>query len=455
MPAKPPSGGNKKKSGGKSGGGSLWLRLFLLLIVAVIGLVGWYWWQEHDPNRKEKPTLDKYVDVEKIKRAPDVLTNVDWQGLSNRVATNLPWVDTKKTNTTTTATATNKTINVSTNLVTRNVPLPRTNETTRTTLPIPIITNNVTLSTGTNLSNTTNTGTNTVVRSLNEEGVRPVQNGLEAQIALARLGFSPGSIDGSLGSQSRSAIRGFQKRNGIPQSGELDAATKTALTIKLPVFTNYTVTESDVASLRPIGKTWLAKSEQDRLAYETILEMVAEKFQSYPAYIKQLNKDVNWDEVPAGTRLTVPNVVPPKAAGRAAYVSIFLADRLLQVYDNNDRLIAQFPCSIAQKVDKRPVGVLHVKVAAENPNYRFDPDVFPESEEAKKLNRKLMIPPGPNNPVGVAWIGLDKPGYGIHGTPSPEAVGRTESHGCFRLANWNAAYLIKMVWLEMPVHVEP
>jgi lipoprotein-anchoring transpeptidase ErfK/SrfK len=433
---------SKSSNGGKkSGGSSIVSRLFLLLLLAVAGLVGWYWWQAHDPSRTEKPTLDKYVDVEKIKRAPDVLTNVDWQGLSNRIATNLPWTEAKGTNPTTTMT--NRTVVVSTNLVTRPVKPGRTNEVAKPALPIPIVTNSVT------------SATNTVIPNTTEEGARPVQNGLEAQVALARLGFSPGSIDGAMGSQSRAAIRGFQKRSGLPQSGELDAATKSALTIKLPLYTTYTVTQEDISSLRPLGKTWLAKSEQDRLAYETVLELVAEKFQSYPAFIKQLNREVNWEEVPAGTTLTVPNVASPKPTGRAAYVTILLADRLLQVFDSKDRLMAQFPCSIAQKVDKRPVGVVRVKVAAENPNYRFNPEIFPESEEAKKLNRVLMIPPGPNNPVGVAWIGLDKPGYGIHGTPGPEAVGRTESHGCFRLANWNAAYLIKLVWLDMPVYVEP
>ena len=98
---------------------------------------------------------------------------------------------------------------------------------------------------------------------------------------------------------------------------------------------------------------------------------------------------------------------------------------------------------------------MHVVVVAPNPNYTFDPELFPEAPESKTLDHKLIIPPGPNNPVGVAWIGLDKIGYGIHGTPKPEEVGRTESHGCFRLANWDAEYLVNLVWAGMPVFVEP
>src|SRR5205814_10368855 len=127
----------------------------------------------------------------------------------------------------------------------------------------------------------------------------------------------------------------------------------------------------------------------------------------------------------------------------------------LQAFDQNTNLLVHFPCSIARRVEKRPVGRLHVEKIALNPNYRFDPALFPESAEARQLNHALMIPAGPNNPVGTAWISLDKPGYGIHGTPRPEDVGRTESHGCFRLANWNAEYLVGLVWIGMPVEVEP
>ena len=119
------------------------------------------------------------------------------------------------------------------------------------------------------------------------------------------------------------------------------------------------------------------------------------------------------------------------------------------------RVIAHFPVSIAQRVDKRPVGILHVTDIIPNPNYTFDPDVFPESAEARELGRKLTLPPGPRNPVGLAWIGLDRSGYGIHGTPAPEKVGRTESHGCFRLANWDALTFLDFASEGLPVSVEP
>jgi len=151
----------------------------------------------------------------------------------------------------------------------------------------------------------------------------------------------------------------------------------------------------------------------------------------------------------------LPEAACPDPSAKAAFITIRLSDKTLEAFDANTNLLAHFPCSIARRVEKRPAGELHVEVIAPNPNYTFDPEVFPESSEARQLNRKLILPPGPNNPVGTAWIGLDKPGYGIHGTPNPEQVGRTESHGCFRLANWNAEYLLKLVSIGTLVRVEP
>jgi len=64
---------------------------------------------------------------------------------------------------------------------------------------------------------------------------------------------------------------------------------------------------------------------------------------------------------------------------------------------------------------------------------------------AVKANRKLTLPPGPNNPVGVVWIDLTAPSYGIHGTPEPQNISKSESHGCIRLTNWDAVDLATMV----------
>jgi lipoprotein-anchoring transpeptidase ErfK/SrfK len=282
---------------------------------------------------------------------------------------------------------------------------------------------------------------------------RPVQNPLEAQLALVQQGISPGSLDGAIGSQTRAALMAFQQKENLPLTGQLDAATKSRLLLSAPPLTTYVVTANDLARLQPIADTWLGKSQQSALDYETILELVSEKTFSHPHLIRALNPTINWTNVVAGAVLQVPNAAYPEVQAKAAFVRIHLSGKTLEAFDANTNLLVHFPCSIARLVEKRPVGELHVAVVAPNPNYTFDPDVFPESPEAKELNRKLILPPGPNNPVGVAWIGLDLPGYGIHGTPSPEQVGRTESHGCFRLANWNAEYLLRLITVGTPVYV--
>jgi peptidoglycan hydrolase-like protein with peptidoglycan-binding domain len=275
------------------------------------------------------------------------------------------------------------------------------------------------------------------------------------QVALARLALSPGSIDGVIGPQTRSALRAFQMREHLALSGELDRATRDKLLLVEQATRTYVVTSNDLARLQPLSPTWLGKSRQNALDYETALELVSEKSQSAPYLIQRLNPEVSWSNLSACAELELPNVNSPEASLRAAFLTIALSDKVLEAWDDQTNLLAHFPCSIARQVEKRPVGELHVAVLAPNPNYTFDPDIFPESAEAREIKTKLVLPPGPNNPVGVAWIGLDKPGYGIHGTPRPEQVGRTESHGCFRLANWNAACLLRLVSVGTPVYVQP
>ena len=282
-----------------------------------------------------------------------------------------------------------------------------------------------------------------------------VRNYFEAQVALARQGLSPGSIDGSGGSQTRAALRAFQSRERLPQTGDLDAETKSRLVLTEPAYSYYIVTGSDLQNLAPVPETWLGKSERPALGYENLVELIAEKAQASPGTIKVLNPQLDWDHVPPGTLVRIPWVMRTPFVAKASFVRILLREKVLEAYGGSSNLLAHFPCSIAKKVEKRPIGRLTVARIALNPNYVFDPAIFPESAEARLIDHKLVLPPGPNNPVGIAWIGLDKPGYGIHGTPKPEQIGRTESHGCFRLANWNAEYLAQMVWVGMPVYVEP
>ncbi len=284
---------------------------------------------------------------------------------------------------------------------------------------------------------------------------RPVTNWLEAQVALHRLGFSCGSIDGVRGVQTAAALKAWQKNEGLRETGDLDQATRAALLVTDPVTVEYTFTVVDLASVRPVPETWLGKSQLDTLRHGTALELIAERFRANPKLIVKLNPTVKWDDILPGTVLVVPSAEPASPpAARIARIHVYLAEHILQAVDETGRVLLHCPVSIARDVEKRPVGELHVVVVIPDPNYTFDPVTFPESPEGRELGRKLIIPPGPNNPVGVAWIGLDRTGYGIHGTPDPEKVGRTESHGCFRLANWDARTLLRLAWVGLPVIVE-
>jgi lipoprotein-anchoring transpeptidase ErfK/SrfK len=278
---------------------------------------------------------------------------------------------------------------------------------------------------------------------------------LVAQIGLDRLGISPGSLDGVSGGQTRAAIRAFQKQQNLPVTGEMDLDTAAKLATSAPPKIGYIVSSNDLARLQPVSQTWLGKSQQSVLDFETVLELVAEKSHSHPNLIRRLNPEISWTNVAAGAVVKVPNAERPAPHARAAVIRISLENKTLEAFDAATNLLVHFPCSIAAHVEKRPVGTLRVADVAVNPNYTFDPKNFPESAEARELGHILILPPGPNSPVGAAWIGLDRPGYGIHGTPVPENVGRTESHGCFRLANWNAEYLARMVVPGALVIVEP
>lgn len=282
----------------------------------------------------------------------------------------------------------------------------------------------------------------------------PVTNWLDAQVELHRRGFSCGSLDGVRGIQTETALRAWQKNEGLRETGDLDPATTESLLLTAPVFIDYTFSVTDLTLIQPVPDTWLGKSQVEVLHHGNALELVAERFRSNPKLIAKLNPGVDWNTLLPGTTLVVPwaeAAVPPARVDR---IHIYLSEKVLQAVDETGRVLFHSPVSIARNIEKRPVGELHVVVVIADPNYTFDPEVFPEVPEGQQLGRRLIIPPGPNNPVGLAWVGLDRPGYGIHGTPEPEKVGRTESHGCFRLANWDAVTLLKLAWVGLPVIVE-
>ncbi len=275
---------------------------------------------------------------------------------------------------------------------------------------------------------------------------------LRLQVLMDRANFSPGTLDGRWGSQTRGALVAWQRREGLSPTGAIDDELRARLAAMPDVFVEHVVTQEEHDALRPRLTGWVEKSAADRLGYATILEGVAERYHSTERAIREWNPGAAWPNPLPGTSLRVPDVRTAERV-RAARVEIHLATKYLQAFDSEGRVVAYFPCSIARQVEKRPVGELHIANAAENPNYTFDPELFSDDPAAAGIGRKLIIPPGPNNPVGVAWLSLDRPGYGIHGTPEPEKIGKTESHGCFRLANWNARKFLGMVSIGTPVFV--
>lgn len=277
---------------------------------------------------------------------------------------------------------------------------------------------------------------------------------LRVQTELDRLGFSAGCIDGRWGSQTREALRAWQRQQGLEDRGEWDAAVSNRFAGVTNHLVNYVVGTNDHAGLAPAPVLWIERSQVQALGFETVRERLAEKFHAKEALLEMLNPDLDWPNPPAGSVVVAPNTdAGRERLPKASRLEVNIDRKFIEAFDGDGRLIAHFPCSIAQKVEKRPRGETRVIAVAPNPNYTFDPELFADDPNAAGATSKLIIPPGPNNPVGVAWIGLDLTGYGMHGTPRPEDIGRTESHGCFRLHNWNAQQLVRMVTVGTPVAI--
>lgn len=274
---------------------------------------------------------------------------------------------------------------------------------------------------------------------------------LALQVLLDRNNLSCNCVDGIWGARTEIALVTWQTLNGLPVTGIPDASVLQALGGATNILTRYTVTEADLTnSIAVVPAEWDERAKLSSLKYETIQEMLAEKGHTSQRAVERLNPGVAWPNPPPGTEVVVPDCTS-SVSGRAGSLRIALTRMEVTVFDADGKMIALFPCSIARDKSQRPNGELSVKNVAPNPTYLYDPQLF---MPGGPKTSKLVIPPGPNNPVGLAWVGLSLQGYGVHGTPIPENIGRAESHGCFRLANWNAVKLIKMVRPGVPVVIE-
>jgi lipoprotein-anchoring transpeptidase ErfK/SrfK len=265
---------------------------------------------------------------------------------------------------------------------------------------------------------------------------------LRAQVLLDRAHFGPGEIDGATGSNLRRALTGYQRKMGLPTSGTLDAATWKALGADpSPALAVYTVAEDDVAGpFTPIPEDMAEKAKLPALGYASAAEALGEKFHASPALLARLNPGK--DLARAGEQIVVPNVLGAEPLPKAGKIVVDKSERTLTLLDTEGKPIAQFPSSSGTDKDPLPIGSWKVNGIGKNPVFHYNPKLF---WDASPGERKATIPAGPNNPVGVAWIDLSKPHYGIHGTPVPAAIGKTQSHGCIRLTNWDVMAVTESV----------
>jgi lipoprotein-anchoring transpeptidase ErfK/SrfK len=277
----------------------------------------------------------------------------------------------------------------------------------------------------------------------------------QLQIFLDNAKFGPGKIDGRWGEFTGLALNRYRIAHGLPtlpstESAPSDPGVDTASTT--PIFTQYAVTEEDLTSLGDIPEEdYAAQEKLPGMPYERLTELLAERFHADEDYIQELNPGVKWLEANAGLEVKVPNVArpfyvrdvknPKLSEIPAREVLVDVNTKMLDVLEGG-RLVASFPITPGSEATPAPIGEWKVKGTAYMPDFRRDESMLKTGVRSQEAH---LIPPGPNNAVGVVWIALSKDGIGLHGTHDPDAIGRNASHGCVRLANWDIIELAKLV----------
>ena len=283
------------------------------------------------------------------------------------------------------------------------------------------------------------------------------------QIFLDQEKFCPGIIDGRTGEFTMKALGRYQLAHGLPVTKKLEDASELPLNQISPIYTTYTIQQEDLRQVGDVPRKPEAQCKVKRLPYSSLLEFLEERFHASPPFLEKLNRDKNLEKLAVGDTVRVPNVAPFKIEevheqGKLPMVPEFKTrrihvdtkERMLDLFEN-DKLIASFPITPGSERLPAPSGKWHIVGIATMPTFRHDEGVL---NYGVRTDHFYEIPSGPNNPVGVVWCGLSKPGIGIHGTNVPETIGRAGSHGCIRLANWDAIRFCTMVTEGTPVVID-
>ena len=307
-----------------------------------------------------------------------------------------------------------------------------------------------------------------------------IEQNTRLQIFLDNASFGPGKIDGKGGEFTKKALLLYNGSKGLESTSLPDLSSVD------PVFTSYKISKEDGESVGLVPSGPAAQAKVKRLPYATLTEALAEKFHCDQRFLTQLNPpNVKFKE---GAQITVPNVKPfelrevktlapgseiakvvgndlgdetatkrsevaaegEKAPPSALKLHVSIKEEILKV-EAGDKVVAAFPITVGSKQTESPVGHWTVRAVAKMPNFRYDLKMLNKGERSSHFH---LLPPGPNNPVGVIWIALNKKGIGIHGTNDPDSIGRNASHGCIRLANWDIVKLAEMVKAGVAVVVE-